>query len=430
MVDDRKNKKPSCGDFLVLIYAVGSGLLIVLASYGVFLKSQNFQCGRSDEDATRLETQDRLIYLPTIFSLMTCLMFLLAIGVPKSCKCTLFSLMHYVLIAIMIPMYGIQWQKETQEKQEFKERYLSMLPLTERVRNTQNLTADCSLTDNILRWQAEFKCCGLTNGSQDWNSTIPDSCFCEEADGKSCVIINRNLISAPHTKDYIYKKPCLPIVLSLIDESSYTLWTIAKVLISLISIPLAVIFVCCISIYSCICCSDLCYELSVLKYKLSGGVEMMPVVFIRKNNNNETEENRAEDTANDSRKDESIVLDIEEGTKQKEEGREAAEVDTLDNALCFIPRSELTKLQEELEPPPVQHQVQCLCLMSSKTRHFYIIHIDEGSPLLPSNAVLNDANKPKRCLWAEGHHIFSIEHQIWPQRFWETETREQENISP
>ena len=165
---------------------------------------------------------------------------------------------------------------------------------------------------------------------------------------------------------------------------------------------------------SALCCQvfyeDWCYTLSVWKYKLSGGVEMIPVVFIRKDNNNQPEEGNGKDEEERVSCSNGVVVDVEGGA-----GEEGADVFLDENAVTMIPLSELRSLQEELEPPPVQHQVQCLCIDSRKPKSFYTVMIEEGSPLLPPGAVLADANKPTMCVWAEGPHVFSLEHIVWPE---------------
>ena len=157
-----------------------------------------------------------------------------------------------------------------------------------------------------------------------------------------------------------------------------------------------------------------CVYLSECIYKMRGGEEMFPVVFIRQDNNNQTEDENVKDgEAKESVREDGVVVDIEGGTVAAGKGQEAETQDLDESSVTFISLSELKKLQEELNPPPVQHQAQCLCLMSRKTKKFYTILIDEGSPLLPSGAVLV-ANKPARsCVWAQGH-VFSISNIVWP----------------
>lgn len=144
---------------------------------------------------------------------------------------------------------------------------------------------------------------------------------------------------------------------------------------------------------------------------------MVPVVFIRNNNNNQTEEEKRNDEeAKKGSRDEGVVLDVESGPSVEGEGREAAEEDWSDNPVRMISLSELGRLQEELDPPPVQHQVRCLCIDPGKPRNFYTILIEEGSPLLPSGAVLVDADKPTRiCFWGEGPHVFFVKDIVWPR---------------
>lgn len=104
----------------------------------------------------------------------------------------------------------------------------------------------------------------------------------------------------------------------------------------------------------------------------------------------------------------------------KREGRKESVLDFLyvdDNPVFMIPRSEFRRLEEELDTPPIQHQIRCLCIDTCKRRNFYIILLDDGSTLLPSEAVLVDPDKSTHlCLWAEGPHVFDIRHIVWPEK--------------
>lgn len=126
-------------------------------------------------------------------------------------------------------------------------------------------------------------------------------------------------------------------------------------------------------------------------------------MFINKNSQTEEE-------ARESSRDDKVVLDVEgAGPKERDQ-------DSDDNPVIMIPLSQLRRLQEELDPPPTEHLVLCLCIIDRKLRSFYTVPIDAGSPLLPSAAVLVDANKPRsNCMWAEGHHIFWVENVVWPK---------------
>ncbi|XP_035528940.1 uncharacterized protein LOC118336402 [Morone saxatilis] len=192
--------------------------------------------------------------------------------------------------------------------------------------------------------------------------------------------------------------------------------------ITIICVPLSMyafgvvlgFFICCyVEIYE-----PCCYKLSVCIYKMRGGEDMIPVVFIRKNNNNQTEEENGKDReAKENGRDDGVALDIEGGTNAEREGQEAPKEDWDDNPVRKIPLSVLKKLQEELDPPPVQHKVRCLCISPGKPRSFYTILIEEGSPLLPSGTVLVDPNKPPRnCLWGEGPHLFCVNASVWQSK--------------
>lgn len=151
------------------------------------------------------------------------------------------------------------------------------------------------------------------------------------------------------------------------------------------------------------------------------GEEMVPVVFMRKTNNNHTKEKKGKDgEVKESSGDDREVVDVEGGTNVKREGRKESVLDFLyvdDNPVFMIPRSEFRRLEEELDTPPIQHQIRCLCIDTCKRRNFYIILLDDGSTLLPSEAVLVDPDKSTHlCLWAEGPHVFDIRHIVWPEK--------------
>lgn len=107
---------------------------------------------------------------------------------------------------------------------------------------------------------------------------------------------------------------------------------------------------------------------------------------------------------------------VEEKNEENEKGEEEKQSDvqvSVDVPVVWIPLSALQRMQEELDPPLVQHRVQCLCIDKRKTRNFYTVMLEEGSPYSPSGAKLADPNKrPCSCFWAEGHHIFSVDNII------------------
>ncbi|XP_040886132.1 uncharacterized protein LOC121176191 isoform X2 [Toxotes jaculatrix] len=370
-------RKPSpklwTATLLVLTYAVWCVVLPILTASGHLLNSQSFECGNSDE----------------LFGSIC------------------------ILFVIMVISFTKTWEKETQEKEMFKKHYLALKPLRDLPGNTQTHLNDtnCPALNNVHRWQAEFKCCGL-EGYQDWGSAIPDSCLCEGEDDRSgCVGVGDILI---------YEKPCLPTVLSLEQEGSSMFW---PAMIVWMTITGALIFtlVLLVAVFCCVCSYWLywqpcCYALRDWIYTLSGREVMVPVVFIRKNNNNQKQEENGKDgEVKESGVNESVVLDTAHGTTVEGEVREAKERQWDDNVMSMIPLSELRRLQEELDPPPIQHHIQGLCVLPCTPKSFYLILIEEGSPLLPSNAVLADPDKPSTCYWAEGHHSFFVEDTVWPK---------------
>lgn len=131
---------------------------------------------------------------------------------------------------------------------------------------------------------------------------------------------------------------------------------------------------------------------------------MVPVVFLNANNNQTKEENEKSEKEKES--DVQVTVDVQSGADDPDS-----------NPLTMIPLSALQRMQEELDPPPAEHHVQCLCILKLKSRKFYTVMLEEGSPYLPSSALLADPNKcPNFCGWAEGHHLFIVERIIWPEK--------------
>ncbi|XP_060931509.1 uncharacterized protein LOC133005746 [Limanda limanda] len=407
-MDDKRQKvyrTPSAGLWtatgLVLVYLVLAVVMFILKESGHLLNNQSFECGHSEE--SRLTQETFLVTLCTGMAVSICFMLLLNIWIKRIFYTPLSVFAIFGMFVAMSVSFAITWEKENQDIEAFKDRYLELIPLSDIPEISESHVNDknCTMLSNVYRWQAEFKCCGLA-GYQDWGLVIPDSCLCEGEDNSTgCVGAGNSLV---------YEKPCLPTVLSLVEKRSSTLRTVMITWLTIVSVPVSM-FVFCITLLCCrVVWGDCyCHQLSLLKFKLSGGVEMIPVVFIRKDNNKQPEEGNGKDEEERESCSNGMVVDVEYGA-----GEEGADVFLEKNAVTMIPRSELRRLQEELEPPPVQHQVQCdLCMNSRRPRRVYTVMIEEGSPLLPADAVLVDANKPSRCVWVDGPHVFSLVDIVW-----------------
>ncbi|XP_062238771.1 uncharacterized protein LOC133948783 [Platichthys flesus] len=395
--DDKRQKvyrTPSAGLWtatgLVMVYLVLAVAVSILKESGHLLNNQSFECGHSEE--SRLTQETFLVSLCTGMAVPICFMLLLNIWIKGTFYAPLSLFAIFVVFVAMTVSFAKTWEKENQDIEAFKDRYLELIPLTDVPGISQSHVNDknCTMLSNVYRWQAEFKCCGL-EGYQDWGLVIPDSCLCEGEDKSTgCVGAGNSLV---------YEKPCLPTVLSFVEKRSSTLWTVMITWITVVGVP-ASMFVFLMARCCCwLCCEDCYHKLSLWIFKLRGGVEMIPVVFIRKDNDTQPEEEDGNDEEERESCSNGVVVDV---SLEK-------------NAVTMIPLSELRRLQEELEPPPVQHQVRCLCIISQKPRSFYTVMIEEGSPLLPADAVLADANKPSTCVWADGHHVFSLEDIVWPK---------------
>ncbi|XP_008281162.1 uncharacterized protein LOC103358114 isoform X2 [Stegastes partitus] len=308
-------------------------------------------------------------------------------------------------VALTLAVLGQLWSNQSlkcgldaEEIQNFQKPYLALLPFTKTNELLTNVQiSDDDILNKVNCWQIEFKCCGL-KGFQDWNISFPSSCFYNEEHTNSWVesswVPRRN----------IHEKACLPTVISLVEKRGSTFWIIMTVWLTVHTAPFAIGFLAMVVGCSatCLLICDPSHMLNVLQWTICGREKMVPVVFIRKNNNRTEEENM--EAKEDIRKD-CVVLDTE---------------DLDDNPLRMIPVSLLRRLQEELDPPPVQHWVQnshkCLVSSSNAIREFYTVLVEEGSPLLPCDAVLVDADKPTRvCGWSEGHKEFNVEDIVWPQ---------------
>ncbi|XP_069012838.1 uncharacterized protein [Embiotoca jacksoni] len=365
-----------------------------------------------------LKNEAELVYLWGGLNLLICIALLLDIF----CRVKVFYIKLILIITgpmlliLMIIFFVNLKEKEIQDIKKFEERYLALRPLTDAKGNVQNQFTDRNgqIPTSINHWQTEFKCCGLES-YQDWQAPIPDSCLCAGEDEKSgCVEVRGSLV---------YEKPCLPIVLLLVEKRSSTFWIVMTVWLTIVCVPFAFAGLCVMAIvifgmFHCVfyCWEDSCSELvRICKRRV-------PVVFIRKNNNNQTEEENMEDEEEkESVGDDRVVLDMEDATNVEGEGRDAAEEDRDDNPVKLICLSALRRLQKELDPPPVYHLVnkeKCCCLKryDNKTIDFYTVLIEEGSPLLPKNAILVDPNKPtKRCFWEEGHYLYDFSDIVWPK---------------
>uniref|UniRef100_A0AAZ3NXM1 Tetraspanin n=1 Tax=Oncorhynchus tshawytscha TaxID=74940 RepID=A0AAZ3NXM1_ONCTS len=101
---------------------------------------------------------------------------------------------------------------------------LAMMPLSGAKQND---------IEQMYYFQANFKCCGLVQGYQDWGTDIPLSCLCSDEDSTdfTCVARGNNtrfVIHYPNSDmseddDHkglmdehmlVYKEPCLPILIS------------------------------------------------------------------------------------------------------------------------------------------------------------------------------------------------------------------------
>ncbi|XP_068163011.1 uncharacterized protein [Antennarius striatus] len=380
------------GTWILIPWTVFCVLLLILTASGQFLNSQSLGCKNSKEDfvESRLRHEAKLVYLWSGLSVPVCLFLLVEMWRWKGYFLTALLCGSCLLFVMMCVSFYFFVDAEAKEIQEFEEYYtnLTLQNFENAPGKTQNQWTEttCNVFDKVDQWQAELKCCGLKD-YEDWGSSIPDSCSCDGVDNSSgCVEVGHR---------FIYGKPCLPVVLSLAKNRSRTFWAV---------------------MITWLIWESCHYRWSAFKYRLNGGEKMVPVIFIRQTNNNQQEDEVVKHVkAEESDGDERVVVEVEgsvEGT-----GQEGEEDDVDDNPLMMIPLSALRRLQEEHVPPPVPRKAHCLCLFPSNPKTFYTVVIEEGSPLLPSGAVLADADKrPRQCFWAQGPHVICVEDIVWPDR--------------
>lgn len=139
-------------------------------------------------------------------------------------------------------------------------------------------------------------------------------------------------------------------------------------------------------------CSQFCIESffecldKLMKWKRiwDGEEKMVQVVFLRKDSCDQTDKDSGKDReVKESQSDEAVDTNMEE--RHLFPGL----------AITLIPESLLKRLYEELDPPPVKDKLRCMCIGPTchKPSTLYIVTIEEDSPLLPTDAVVADANK-------------------------------------
>ncbi|XP_028254290.1 uncharacterized protein LOC114429874 [Parambassis ranga] len=381
---------------LIIMYMVWCIVVPILTTTGHLYSIQSPECLNNTEFESRRHYEQKIVCLWSSLNLALCIILLLKVWIKRFVHVCVFLI---IVGVIMICTFDTIQKNEIQGMENLKKHYLALLTHN----NTENMLMDknCDIFTNMYHWQTKFKCCGLES-YQDWNSVIPDSCLCEGEDNKSgCVGAGDTLV---------YEKPCFPIVVSLAEKQRSTFQMIVTVWVVIIGVPFAIFLFIGIILLICVILrmnSSHCrYVLKRWKDKICAN-KKVPVVFIRKNNNNQTAEEKVEEQHTIMYPHDACV--------------DITQCPPSDNPVIMIPLSLLRRLQEELDPPPVQHKVQnekCHCIFppSPRIRPFYTVLVDDDSPLLPGNAVVVDAHKPtQECYWSEGHRAFEVREIVWPQ---------------
>ncbi|XP_028306650.1 uncharacterized protein LOC114465683 [Gouania willdenowi] len=395
-----------------LIFCV---LVIALTATGLILNDRNLECEASVEFASWQKLQITLVSSWAGLIFLACILVLLECWRRNGHTIKMIAGVTCVLTVIMVSSLIYLHKAETKEIQHFRERYLTFLPHMRRTKYVRNAT--CSLLTNVYSWQTQFQCCGLES-HQDWNSFIPDSCLCNRGRSESgCVEFKHSLV---------YEKPCLPTVIDLLKTHNYPFWIIMIVWVSIVSSPLAItcLTLAGLIIWSFFFCMSWLMEDQIVWCKTCWRKKRVPVVFIRKENNNQAL----------SRKQSSRDASGEHTNTEQEEEEQNTEDKPGVNPVKMITLPQLSRLQEGLDPPPVLHRVQngpCMCILppSTKIKDFYTVWIEEGSPLLPGDAILVDAHIPmKNCFWDKGHRYYDVNDIVWPKEPEKSEKSEKSEV--
>lgn len=182
-----------------LIAIIGLLLLgLTLFSHGHFHKEE--------------EIEDIVFGLHFMYAIAVVSVVLAILGGFGVCKEKKWALIVFVvgMIVTSLILFGIEigtLALQPQLAREVKLQYLHMFPLT---------NASEVIIDSLGEVQRELQCCGLDQGYQDWNYSIPESCLCAEQPFNPCVAAPRNSRLFEGRVDdepiMIYREPCIPYI--------------------------------------------------------------------------------------------------------------------------------------------------------------------------------------------------------------------------
>ncbi|XP_046730190.1 tetraspanin-8-like [Silurus meridionalis] len=84
-----------------------------------------------------------------------------------------------------------------------------------------SLTKDMAPSFDII--QSHFQCCGLSNGYQDWNGQVPESCNCNNGDDKSAICVRTTSYQNPYLfraseNRWVWSKPCVDVIIYYVEK--------------------------------------------------------------------------------------------------------------------------------------------------------------------------------------------------------------------
>ncbi|XP_056133601.1 tetraspanin-8-like [Lampris incognitus] len=106
-----------------------------------------------------------------------------------------------LLIFILLLAAGIVGAvSENKAKEWVKEHLLTMLPLKDQPADVQT---------DLQKLEEEFKCCGLVKGPEDWDGSVPSSCYCNDT-SQPCEKVGSHSV---------YTTPCSTFIITFMENN-------------------------------------------------------------------------------------------------------------------------------------------------------------------------------------------------------------------
>ncbi|XP_049991469.1 tetraspanin-8 [Alexandromys fortis] len=141
--------------------------------------------------------------------------FLGCCGAVKESRCMLLLVGSRPIPASTLQTPGVVCNRDLQKTFNFQSSRLLNETLHENVKLLTNTTEEAEeFQKAMISFQAEFKCCGLVNGAEDWGSNFKndaqESCKCPNTTGSQC---------APYQGFNVNTQTCLSLIKDLVEKN-------------------------------------------------------------------------------------------------------------------------------------------------------------------------------------------------------------------